>query len=323
MRALEKTNDDGKGTCVCVPNCNRHRSVQHLLTVSHQKFKSIKCVRQSGEFPQDFSLQPDLEVFEMLDSYFKVYGEIPESIGYLSKLKVLTLGNAPKLSGPLPANFSRLLAIEEITITGARITGGLEPAFSNVLPNLKSVKIADTGLTGNFSARAMACLSNANVLDLSRNSLKGDLPNATNTSFTSFDVSSNVDITGHPPNFLWDLDWFDISGTSMCGDLPPSSHRYSPSELPQCPIPSPTTPAPSQSFSFTPTRSPTLSPSTNTLPSRNPTMPPPTMSPTHQHPNTLAPTTNSITLLNGPAARGSLISVAALLAIGRLAVVAR
>ncbi len=319
MRALEKTDDDGKGTCVCVPNCNRRRSVQHLLTVSRQKFKSIKCVRQSGEFPQDFSLQPDLEVFEMLDSYFNVYGEIPESIGYLSKLKVLTLGNAPKLSGPLPANFSRLLALEEITITGARITGGLEPAFSNVLPNLKSVKIADTGLTGNFSARAMACLSNANVLDLSRNSLKGDLPNATNTSFTSFDVSSNVDITGHSPNFLWDLDWFDISGTSMCGDLPPSSHKYSPPELPQCPTPSPTTPAPSQPF--TPSKFPTSSPTSTNSPrptsppsSQNPTMRPTTMSPTHQHSNTL---------LSGPAAKGSLISVAALLAIGRLAVVAR
>lgn len=342
--AQSKETPPPKVRCECVPNCNRHRSVQHLLT-RQTNFTSIKCWGSSGEFPSDFSMQPELEEFKLFDPMFGLVGEIPESIGELKKLKIFSLLNAPLITGKLPKSISKLHALETFRITSSRLQGGLEPFAASKLPNLKVIHIFDTSLRGEISSQFLENINGAREIILSQNGFYGTLPSSADlANLEVFDVNGNRHMSGHLPRFLWNpsLQYLNVMDTTMCGEMPPEFDGLTrkPAHLPACHVPIPTEPPsptlspssliPSLSPSSAPTKQPTFNYAVPTSsPSRSP--PPtssfgtpsfsPTFAPTHKQTSIPSPQSRSGSedeALNNPAAQGSLAGVTALCVITRL-----
>lgn len=65
----------------------------------------------------------------------KMNGAVPDSIGMLKSLKILTLSNN-NLSGNLPVSMGGLVALEELNLSSNKLNGPIHPSFGNMV-NLK------------------------------------------------------------------------------------------------------------------------------------------------------------------------------------------
>nr|GFB33009.1 probable leucine-rich repeat receptor-like protein kinase At1g35710 [Tanacetum cinerariifolium] len=163
----------------------------------------------SGSIPASISGLVSVQLLILSNN--ELTGVIPSSIGKLSNIQKLVFDNN-KLSGKLPASIGHLITLRDIFLNNNRFTG-------------RSLKMAQTGLQGSFP---QVLLSSSTIwqLDLSSNSLTGDLPplignmtnlillNLSNNGFSNVvirsefkNLSSLTDLDLHSNNFTGDINF--------------------------------------------------------------------------------------------------------------------
>jgi len=175
LRELDISSNDFKGNIPLqlfgVPSMEQ-------LTLDHNNFV--------GPLPPEIGKMPDLKLFSCASN--NIVGSLPTDIGRLSELITLRL-QKNSLSGTIPQEVENMESLMFIDISHQKHDGGT--GLRGRLPNFKQQK-------------------NLRLLDLSFNSLTGDIPDdflaTANPSFFEFaDLSSNQ-ISGEVPAILARLD---------------------------------------------------------------------------------------------------------------------
>ena len=102
-------------------------------------------------------------------------GVLSEEIGKLTGLKVLLI-DGKGFGGALPASISNLKNLEEISIVGTSIRGQIPEGILS-LPKVWRIIISECELSGELPKDITKTASNLAIVDLSRNHLRGELPN--------------------------------------------------------------------------------------------------------------------------------------------------
>ena len=113
-------------------------------------------------------------VFHLDLSHNLIEGELPSSIGQMSRLKRLFLGNNNWKPGPFPSSWSSLSALEELSLKGSMRTG-LLPDFLGEYPQLVFLDLDNNRFDGTVPT-SLGQLSNLELLLLNRNRLIGVIP---------------------------------------------------------------------------------------------------------------------------------------------------
>jgi len=149
-------------------------------------------------------------------------GELPPSIGGLSQLKVIAVGDN-YLSGPIP-DLNGLSQIEELYMSGNDFTGALEPF--DELRYLNTISLQDNRLTGKIPETFLKLRREAHpeqhmTIKIGRNELNGTIPailgdfkkliiHAEDNKFTGFDDELNCDDSNKYGQ--WNEGWVDVYG---------------------------------------------------------------------------------------------------------------
>ncbi|KAG4379437.1 hypothetical protein AAZX31_17G237400 [Glycine max] len=200
----------------------------------------------NGSIPE--WLGESLGVLEVLDlSFCSIKGSIPDSIGWLSKLKVLLLsGNF--LTGRMPSTFGNLTRLSVLNLSGNSLSGtvpdsvsklgnlsrldlsynflsGSVPPELGALSSLQFFNLSGNSFTGTFPSQ-LGNLSKLVDVDLSMNFLSGSLPGGSSSSgllaLKVLILRGNL-FDGVLPADLWPmprLHFLDVSSNNLTGTLP-------------------------------------------------------------------------------------------------------
>jgi hypothetical protein len=102
-------------------------------------------------------------------------GSIPASLGNLTNLKVLWLGNNA-LSGTIPPSLGNLAELEDLNLVVNALSGPIPPELGN-LASLTNLWLSGNQLSGSIPA-ALGNLGALEFLDLTINALTGPIPEA-------------------------------------------------------------------------------------------------------------------------------------------------
>ncbi|XP_034695041.1 receptor-like protein 7 [Vitis riparia] len=119
------------------------------------------------EFPQNGSL----ETLVLPDTKFS--GKVPNSIGNLKRLTRIELARC-NFSGPIPNSTANLARLVYLDLSENKFSGPIPP-FS-LSKNLTRINLSHNYLTGPIPSSHLDGLVNLVTLDLSKNSLNGNLP---------------------------------------------------------------------------------------------------------------------------------------------------
>ncbi len=183
-------------------------------------------------------------------------GTIPDVIGQLSELKILTLG-FNQLSGAIPAALGNLTNLIELELYNNPFTGTLPPEIGNLtqlvffrvghaeleggipdsyrnLVNLKTFTVHECGLTGAFPDWLLNC-NNLYSLSLAGNTFSGPLPAGLGelTGLTYLDLSYNQFSGSIPSEWgkLGNLKELFLNGNQLTGTIPAQLGNLSNLEL--------------------------------------------------------------------------------------------
>lgn len=151
-------------------------------------------------------------------------GEIPAEMGSCLNLEAMDLSQN-NLTGSIPKEILGLRALSKLLLLQNDLTGELPPEIGNC-SSLVRFRANSNRLTGVVPPE-IGSLKNLSFLDLSSNRLSGAIPEALTdcSNLTFLDLHDN-DIGGTLPNSLFDglvsLQYIDISGNSIDGNLPPN-----------------------------------------------------------------------------------------------------
>ena len=115
----------------------------------------------------------DNHITEIRMLFNNLDGELPESLGELSELKVLEL-SSNKLSGNLPIQLGRLKNLEILAVNGNMISGNI-PSSIGDLKNLRQLHLSSNQLTGTVP-ESINQLDALEVFNVFQNQLHGDIP---------------------------------------------------------------------------------------------------------------------------------------------------
>lgn len=105
----------------------------------------------------------------------KINGTLPDSIGTLINLKVLSLGEN-QLEGPLQPSLAKLNKLQRLDLASMKINSELKPTIFTNLTGLKSLNLARTNISGELPSNISNVLKKIEELLLPGNSLSGSLP---------------------------------------------------------------------------------------------------------------------------------------------------
>ncbi|KAK9082048.1 hypothetical protein Syun_031447 [Stephania yunnanensis] len=172
-------------------------------------------------------------------------GNIPQDIGKLNNLGVLTLGNN-NLSGRIPSsinNLARLLYLEldhnnfegvvpntrnlqsllELDISGNKLNATLEQVFGQTSHGLLYAYLADNSFTGSLPVE-VGNFEYVVDMDVSNNYLEGEIPNTLGKclSLQQLSLMGNSFRGSIPPSFssLQGLKFLDLSQNNFSGEIP-------------------------------------------------------------------------------------------------------
>ena len=152
----------------------------------------------------------------------KMNGAVPDSIGMLKSLKILTLSNN-NLSGNLPVSMGGLVALEELNLSSNKLNGPIHPSFGNMV-NLKKMLLNLNNFSGNLPS-AIGNLKELVTLHLHQNNFNGPIP-ATLGNLSKLDellISQNQLIGSIPAQLgnLTTLRSLILSQNKLTGNIPP------------------------------------------------------------------------------------------------------
>ncbi|CAH9104608.1 unnamed protein product [Cuscuta epithymum] len=196
----------------------------HLFALKHLKTLSFfKCFLP----PQQISittlywesLNGTLESLEFRSNP-SLIGAIPNSFGYLKKLKSLVLlGNG--LSGSLPGNIGSLFSLRKLVLSANNFTGNIPDSFGG-LQNLLILDLSRNSLSGHFPS-SLGQMRSLLKLDLSKNQIGGKIPEEIGNlkNLTLLDLSGNRFSGGLPKSLqgMESLEEMVISDNPMGGTL--------------------------------------------------------------------------------------------------------
>ncbi|KAK6115741.1 hypothetical protein DH2020_008010 [Rehmannia glutinosa] len=157
----------------------------------------------TGELPKEMSAN---KLGSLVLSNNWISGKIPEAIGNLTGLQILSL-DLNKLSGEIPGEIFNLKKLSMLNFSGNNLTGEI-PGFISRISHLTFIDLSRNNLEGVIPG-SISGLQNLNVLNLSRNQLNGLIPGEIGLlkSLTLLDLSYN-DFSGRRPTtgLLKDID---------------------------------------------------------------------------------------------------------------------
>lgn len=143
---------------------------------------------------------PNLAYLDLSDN--QVTGNILESVGKLTKLKVLKISNINTLYGSIPNSIGNLKNLTDLEISNNKnLTGDIPSSIGN-LKNLTGLTMSHNNLTGKIPT-TFANLNNLGALRLNHNNLTGKIPNIfgeNKLNLYYFNVSYNR-LSGTLPTF--------------------------------------------------------------------------------------------------------------------------
>ncbi|KAJ0900624.1 putative non-specific serine/threonine protein kinase [Helianthus annuus] len=154
-----------------------------------------------------------LELLEAEES--ELNGSIPESVGKLNNLRVLSL-RSNSFTGSIPKALERLRSLEELYLFHNKLTGPV-PTF---LGNLTKLDLSDNQFSGSIP-ESLGRLTGLTYLYLQSNLLTGPIPESLGrlTGLTHLYLQSNL-LTGPIPVTVWQLTKLvdlDVSENSLEG----------------------------------------------------------------------------------------------------------
>ncbi|KAJ1288757.1 hypothetical protein BS78_02G112500 [Paspalum vaginatum] len=173
----------------------------------------------SGPFPSTFSKLKQLTILRASDNDFT--GKIPDYLGSLTNLQDLGLqGNS--FEGPIPASFSNLTRLTTLKV-GDIVNGSSSLEFISNLTSLGILVLRNCKVSGNLGTVSISKLANLTLLDLSFNSITGQIPQSILTmEKLEFLFLGNNSLTGSLPELKSaSLQNLDFSYNQLSGSLPP------------------------------------------------------------------------------------------------------
>ena len=186
----------------------------------------------------------------VLDYNPGITGTLPSFVSDLTELELLSVSNT-KLNGPLPESLAKMRKLEMLYLDGCAFTGSvnvlqtmsnlthvylednmfndtIDDEFFAQTKNLVHLDVSNCSFIGTVPGHLFK-LSNLTVIDMSRNSLNGNLPDETlsniEKSKLQFLSLHTNNITGPIPSTisnLKDLTTLDLSINNFSGDIPSS-----------------------------------------------------------------------------------------------------
>ena len=124
-----------------------------------------------GHIPASIGKLSKLEYLELGDT--GISGSIPPELGDISSLKLINFQSMGALSGSIPAELGKLANLENLFLTHTNVSGSIPPELG-MLSNLLSLILVGNELSGSLPEE----LANLNVseLNVTENQLGGPLP---------------------------------------------------------------------------------------------------------------------------------------------------
>jgi Leucine-rich repeat (LRR) protein len=147
-----------------------------------------------GSLPDSLGTLDKLRVLSLPDSY--LHGTIPASIGNLTNLVELNFGNG-QFSGSVPLEIFSLTLLEKLSLDYNNYLSWTIPPQIGNLKNLKELIAHNSGLHGTIP-NEISQLTNLTALSLTRNSLTGTVPSLKNPKLRNLSLNYN-NFTGSLP----------------------------------------------------------------------------------------------------------------------------
>ncbi|MCP4178288.1 MAG: hypothetical protein GY756_11020, partial [bacterium] len=215
---------------------NEHVNNWYGITVENFQVAKIELNSNnlSGNIPNQIGNISNLKVLSL--GWNKITGSIPNEIGNLNNLNIFNI-NYNNFTGSIPAEIGNLTNLEYLTIRSTNISGNIPSEIGNLI-NLKGLCLDRNNLTGNIPLEIFN-LINLNYIYISNNNLTGSIPveisnlkNITNLEFNNnlFNGLPNMSsltmldyLTVYDNNFQFED--FDNIGIDLSGI---STWQYSP-----------------------------------------------------------------------------------------------
>ncbi|KAL6654133.1 hypothetical protein ACP70R_007598 [Stipagrostis hirtigluma subsp. patula] len=207
---IQATQDAGWGFLVSLANSSDLRSLE------------LSCNMLEGEIPSSVgNLSRNLEVFTLDNN--NISGKIPGEMANLVNLKILSLSDN-NLEGTIPISLGKLKELYALDLEGNYLSGLIPPTIGN-LTKLGILELDVNMLNGSIPSSLMGCPLQR--LDLSYNSLRGPIPRELffiNTMSDYMYIQNNL-LTGTLPielGNLSNLGKLDFSSNQISGEIPVS-----------------------------------------------------------------------------------------------------
>ncbi|KFK33718.1 hypothetical protein AALP_AA5G051000 [Arabis alpina] len=192
------------------------RTLQKLSSLTHFDLSNNLL---SGEFPAWIG---DLNGLVHLDfSSNGLTGKLPSSVGNLRSLKDLILSKN-NISGEIPESLESCKELEIIQLKGNGFTGSIPDGLFDL--GLQEMDFSGNGLTGLIPRGSSRLFESLTMLDLSRNSLNGNIPGEVGLfiHLRYLNLSWNNFNTRVPPEieFLQNLTVLDLRNSALIGSIP-------------------------------------------------------------------------------------------------------
>eukprot|EP01018_Ginkgo_biloba_P034514 Gb_08682 [translate_table: standard] len=204
----------GENSCNCRPEGNTDCTMKPFSSLRYLYL----CINQlQGTIPPWLGQLSNLIELDL--SYNSLQGSTPSSLSQLSSLTSLRLGSN-QLSGTVAASLGWLSKLIYLDLSFNHLTGVISESHFDNLTNLVYLDFSWNLLTFNLSH-----------LNLSYNSIEGQLPAVLNVvSYADIDLSHNL-LEGRVPLPSSDVELFDLSKNRLTGPIPPAIGTYMPSAI--------------------------------------------------------------------------------------------
>ncbi|KAJ3316524.1 hypothetical protein HDU76_001735 [Blyttiomyces sp. JEL0837] len=167
----------------------------------------------------DFTLLPKLVNLHFSD----FTGSLPESIGALTGLTILSIGNCNYANTAIPSSITSLIHMKELHLFDCQFTGPI-PSLMGNMTSMTILHLQNNHLTGSIP-QGLGIDTSLTKIRLDNNLLTGDAPDtlANLNKVTAFNVSSNCLPGKFPANLL-----SKITGATAQGGPNTSSETLSP-----------------------------------------------------------------------------------------------
>eukprot|EP00268_Persea_americana_P065209 TRINITY_DN8669_c0_g1_i1.p1 TRINITY_DN8669_c0_g1~~TRINITY_DN8669_c0_g1_i1.p1 ORF type:complete len:1062 (+),score=128.23 TRINITY_DN8669_c0_g1_i1:307-3186(+) len=216
---LSQISLDGNNLSIAVPNFLDNSSILTTLTLGG-------CGLY-GNFPRSIFLLPRLQMLDISNNpnltillpefpqnsalqylYMeatRIDGKLPDSIGYLKFLKVLSLRNC-NLFGSLPSSIANLSHLESLDLSANNISGMIPFSRANELQHLTRLNLDNNALEGSISPSLFSHPS-LQVLSLSNNQLNDSLLDFHNVTSSVLELVylDHNNLRGEIPRSIFEL----------------------------------------------------------------------------------------------------------------------